>query len=105
MTSTTTWHRAIGGSSLTLYGYVDGALDGWPGIDVEAVVDEFRDAINAALPDSVSLCGDTFYGPAGHEVVDFETDGYPVDEDGALDFKTIVESVDFWAIVQKHDVS
>ena len=83
--------------------YVESALDNHPGIDTAAVARDFAAAINAALPDSVQLCGDEFYGPAGFEVVDFEADGFPVDDDGALDIGAIIEGVDFWAIVESRD--
>jgi hypothetical protein len=62
----------------------------------------YRAAINAALPNSVSLCGDEFIGPAYPD--DNEFDGYPTDEHGALDFKSIAEEIDLAAIVDRHDV-
>jgi hypothetical protein len=108
MTTTTSYGnfcRRIndGGGTMTLHDYVEAALGNHPDSDVDAVANDFRAAINIALPDSVQLCGDEFYGPAGHEVVDFEADGYPVDEDGALDIGAIIEPIDFWAIVDRHD--
>lgn len=104
-TSYGSWSRVAGqgGGSLTLHGTVEQALGNWPGIDVDAVAADYRTAINQALPPPVSLCGDEFYGPAGYEVVDWESDGYPVDEDGALDIAAVVDSVNFWAIVNRHD--
>jgi hypothetical protein len=74
--------------------------DGTEGFDFDAIVADYRNAINAALPNSVSLCGSEFIGPYHADDCDF--DGYPMDEDDRLDIKTIVESVDFWAIVEKH---
>lgn len=61
----------------------------------------YREAINAALPASVSLCGDEFIGPAYPEEGEF--DGYPVDEDGNLDLGPIVEEIDLGPIVDFYD--
>lgn len=55
---------------------------------------DYRDAINAALPDSVSLVGDEFIGPYHPAEPDW---------DGELDIAAIVESVDLGAIVERHD--
>lgn len=63
---------------------------------------DYRAAINAALPDSVSLAGDEFIGPAYPD--DNEFDGYPTDEDGVLDFQAIVEGIDLEPIVERNDV-
>lgn len=52
---------------------------------IAAVAAAYRDAINAALPEGVMLCGDQFYGPA---------DGLGVD------LAEIVNAVDFWDIVE-----
>lgn len=58
-------------------------------------------AIDAALPPSVSLCGDEFIGPV--EVDEGEFDAYPTDEFGDLDIKAIVERIDIEAIVEYHN--
>lgn len=63
---------------------------------------EYREAIDAALPPSVSLCGDEFIGP--YEPEDDEWNGYPVDEDGALDIKACVEDIDLAPIVERNDI-
>lgn len=91
-------HVRDGGGTLTVHAYVEASLGNWPGIDVDAVANDFRDAINTALPDSVQLCGDEFYGP--HYSDGF--DGYPL-RDGGLDIGAVIDSVDFWEIVAKHD--
>ncbi|MER7068957.1 hypothetical protein ABT357_25330 [Streptomyces albidoflavus] len=57
---------------------------------------DFSDAINDALPGGVALSGDEFTGPAYEE--DYE-DGV-----ADLDISKVVKGIDFWAIVQKHDV-
>ena len=67
----------------------------------EAMVSDYRDAINKALPDAVTLAGDRFFGPYYDEDCDFE--GYPADEHGSLDIKAIVDGIDLAAIVDKHD--
>jgi hypothetical protein len=71
--------------------------------NVDAIVAEYRDAINDALPTNVNLCGDEFIGPAYPADQDF--DAYPTDDDGNLDLHAIVESIDFWAIAARHDRS
>lgn len=62
---------------------------------------EYRDAINAALPDDISLCGDEFIGPAYPE--DGEFDDYPHDEFDSLDFKAMVEDIDLTEIVERNE--
>ena len=103
MTTTTSygsWNRATGDSSLTLHGSVESALNGeFTEAEVDQVADLYREAINAALPDSVALCGDEFYGP--YYEADYDFDGYPQNEDGFLDLAAIVEGVDFWEIVEE----
>ncbi|MFF9901328.1 hypothetical protein [Streptomyces longispororuber] len=61
---------------------------------------DYRDAINAALPPDIALCGDTFIGPAEPEPDAF--DGYPT-VDGFLDFAAMVQEIDLDAIVDRHD--
>lgn len=59
--------------------------------DMDSIHLAYRRAIDAALPPSISLCGDEFIGPAYPE--DGEFDDYPQDEDGALDLKAIIEGL------------
>ncbi|MEW2415269.1 hypothetical protein AB0953_16360 [Streptomyces sp. NPDC046866] len=61
--------------------------------DMDSIHLAYRQAIDAALPSDISLCGDEFIGPAYPEPGEF--DGYPQDEDGALDLKAIIEGIDF----------
>jgi hypothetical protein len=85
------WVRATGSSAMTLDGEVADAL--LAGVDfsdytdeqIEAVAAAYRAAINEALPEGVSLCGDEFYGPAYQE---------------SPDLAEIVDSVDFWAVAE-----
>jgi hypothetical protein len=68
---------------------------------VALIQSEYRDAINAALPDSVALSGDEFIGPADPDDDEFE--GYPTDEYGALDIAALVEDIDLEPIVDRND--
>ncbi|MGW2841867.1 hypothetical protein ACWCWD_29280 [Streptomyces sp. NPDC001493] len=70
--------------------------------DLDGIDEDYRTAINAALPHGVFLVGDEFHGPYYDEDADF--DGYPEDEDGQLDIAAIVESVDLMAIVERHEL-
>lgn len=102
-TSYGTWVNHTIGSAMTLEAEVRDALlaggDDYTDEQIEAVADAYRDAINAALPDSVSLCGNQFYGNAYPQDCTDQAD-YPHDENGRLDIAAIIESVDFWAIAE-----
>lgn len=105
--SYSTWNHRVDKYSLTLEQCVTNALilsaqsprSEYSDEEINAVIDAYRDAINAALPDSVSLCGDQFYGPYIPAVGEFY--GYPHDSDGDLDIGEIVAQIDFWAIVEQ----
>lgn len=108
MTVTTeygTWCPKVDRLSATLAQSVSDAFgtEGSDGYDFHAIVEEYREAINEALPDNVSLSGDIFYGPYYPEDQDFE--GYPKDKFGALDIKQIVEDIDLWEIIQRNETS
>lgn len=66
----------------------------------------YRQAIEDALPDSVSLCGDEFIGPyyKADEDDSDEWDGYPTDDFGSLDIKACVEDIDLEPIVEANDI-
>lgn len=86
--------------------YINGGDDDWRTLLEESgalarIQAEYRDAINAALPDDVSLCGDEFIGPWQPDEGEF--DGYPVDEDGALDFAAMVEDIDLAEIIDRNE--
>lgn len=103
ITNTTygTWNNRVEPYSSSLDSTVEDAIgNDYDAEVVEAVARAFRAAINEALPASVSLCGDEFYGPAYLADCDFA--GYPtVDGDAEdLDIKAIVDSVDFWGLVE-----
>lgn len=101
-TSYGTWNNNVEPFTLTVEQTVSEALGEFADeYDIPAIAAEYREQINAALPDSVSLCCNEFIGPYRQADTDF--DGYPITEDGALDIKAIVASVDFWAIAERHD--
>ena len=60
----------------------------------DAMVADYRQAINDALPAGVSLCGNQFYGPYHFAGCDW---------DGELDIAEIIRGVDLTAIVERHD--
>ncbi|MET8585667.1 hypothetical protein ABZX39_33090 [Streptomyces collinus] len=86
--------------------YINGGDNAWQEMLEESgaldeIKREYRAAIEAALPPSVSLCGDEFIGPADPDEGEF--DDYPMDEYGALDFAAIVEEIDLEPIVERND--
>lgn len=102
MTTTTsygTWANH-GDGSLTIEDNIAASLGDYArDYDIPAIAADYRRAINSALPDSVSINGDDFYGPA----YDRDWTGYPTTADGDLDIKAIIETVDFWDIAADHD--
>ncbi len=86
-TSYGTWHNHTGEASLR--GSIETALGADIGdFDVDAIEEEYRAAVEARLPDEVTLHGDEFYVVSGG--------------DPQLDMRKIIEAVDFWEIVQRH---
>lgn len=65
--------------------------------DLDGLLDAYRDAINAALPDRITLAGDQFYGPA--LAGDRDWDGAP----DLPDIATAVEGADFWALAAQFE--
>ena len=98
-TSYGSWARYTSGLAMTPRDMVGEVLSEMPDPIIDLVTKAYRDRINAALPDSVSLCGDEFYGPAYEADKDFE--GYPLTGDGTLDIAAIIDNVDFWIIPQE----
>lgn len=103
-TSYGTWNNHGDAYALTVEASVAEALGGAPNEWCERmensgaiakIVSEYRAAIEAALPPSVSLCGDEFIGPA------YEAD---VDWDGELDLTARIEKINLFEIVEHHDV-
>lgn len=60
----------------------------------DRIVSDYRDAIDAALPEGVTLAGDQFYGPY------YEADWT---WDGELDIAGLIEAIDLYEIVARHD--
>lgn len=58
------------------------------------IVADYREAINAALPEGVTLSGDDFYGP--YFLADRTWDG-------RLEIQRIIDGIDVWEIVKRHD--
>lgn len=87
-----TWANATGAA--TVEDYVATALgEHGDDFDADAIAADFRDAVDEALPDGVTLAGNLFLGP--HDT--------PAEE--RPDLREAVESVDFWEIVARHDKS
>ncbi|MGW8702308.1 hypothetical protein ACWGOK_36205 [Streptomyces eurythermus] len=87
--------------------YINGGDNDWQGLldasgALEQIQQDYRAAIDAALPPSISLCGDEFIGPA--EPDEDEFDGYPQDAYGVLDFAAMVEDIDLAAILEANDI-
>ncbi|MFJ1647960.1 hypothetical protein [Streptomyces sp. NPDC088258] len=64
---------------------------------LERVASDYRDAIDNALPDGISIAGNEFIGL-------HRTDPDYTDEIGDFDISEAIQGVDLFAIVQKHDV-
>lgn len=87
-----TWANATG--TATVEDYVATALgEHGDDFDAEAIAADLRAAVNEALPDGVALAGNLFFGP-------YDT---PAEERPNL--REVVEGVDFWEIVARHDKS
>lgn len=73
--------------------YITTALGDYAGsFDVDAIVADYRDAINERLADEgITLAGDEFYGP------------HPQPENSRDTIAAAIGEVDFWAIAEKHD--
>lgn len=96
------WYNVQGHESTIASSIAEACGDYANDYDLEAVEDDYRAAIQAALPDTVTLTGDEFIGPYYDKDKDF--DGYPEDPEGSLDLTAIIESVDLIAIVEKHEL-
>lgn len=66
--------------------------------DVDAITDEYRQAINDALPAGIELHGDELYGPCDRQGGWTVWFGQP-EFDQAADVDT-----DFWEIASRHEV-
>lgn len=94
-TSYGTWSNHTNGDELSPeYSLIDylGSQDP-DDYDMDSIHMAYHQAINAALPPSVSLAVEEFIGPAEPEPGEF--DGYPADRAGGLDIAAIIEGIDF----------
>lgn len=64
---------------------------------LERIESDWRDAIQAALPDGVWLTGNEFIGP-------HDSDPTFTDEIADFDIKAAIENIDLEKIIEKHDV-
>lgn len=102
-TSYGTWLTEVDRESTTVERTVLEAFgsEGPPdGVDVDQLAADYREAINEALPEGVTLSGNEFYGPA--EPAAGQPDGYLLNRRGELNVEAIVNDVDFWKIVGDH---
>ena len=83
------------GTVTSLRDYITTALGDVAGdYDIDAIIDEYRDAINKHLADEgITLAGDEFYGP------------HPRPENAGEIIADAIESVDFWTIVARHETA
>lgn len=79
------WTNRVHPYNSTLESEVAQALDSWDADEstLDKVCEAYREAINAALPEGVQLCGNEFYGPADTE---------------SPDLQAIVDAIDFWEL-------
>lgn len=86
------WDATIPGGRTLRDGLTTALGDAATSIDVDAVEEDYRAAINAALHDQgITLAGEIFYGP------------YPRPDHCGEDIAALVETVDLWEIVARHD--
>lgn len=61
--------------------------------DIDAIEQDYRDAIAEVLPEGVSLCGETVYSDRAIEV----------SRDDLNDLRdSVCDGIDFWAITERH---
>jgi len=113
MPATTTygsWTTLVDHTSTTLertvFEFISGADPDWIAAleasgALDRIIEDYRAAINEALPHNVALSGNEFIGPAEYDPNEWA--GYPTTEDGDLDIAAIVADVDLSAIVERHD--
>jgi hypothetical protein len=70
---------------------------------VIAAAEEYRAAVNKALPDCIVLRGNEFFGPYTPDDAErAEMSAHPRTETGDLDLYAVIADVDVWAIVERH---
>lgn len=63
----------------------------------EAIADDYRAAVDKALPEGIYLSGDEFIGL-------HHTDPDYTDEIAEFDIRAAIEGIDLGSIIQKHDI-
>ena len=82
----------LGGGFLSVEDSVHEALGEYAGsFDVDGLVDAYRAAIDAALPEEISINGSEFYGP------------YPAPADATDTIRSAVASIDLWMLADRFD--
>lgn len=64
---------------------------------LDRIAADYRDAIDDALPEGISIAGNDFIGL-------HHTDPHYTDAIGDFDISAAVQGVDLWKIIEKHDV-
>ncbi|MFV8127507.1 hypothetical protein [Streptomyces syringium] len=90
------WGTYSDGSSRTLPAYIEEVLGAQGDLnlgdfDTDAIAEEYRAAINSALPEGISLSGSTFHGPV------------PMADGIRDEIRGVVAAVDLWEIIARHD--
>lgn len=83
-----------------VFDYSDYFADYSTSYDFAAIVAEHAASVNDALPPGYHLTDYQLYGPHNRDDVDLT--GYPLTEDGDLDLRAVADTIDFDAIVQRH---
>ena len=96
-----TWSNRIDGGSVDL----ETSISDWLGdvgdrYDIHAIANRYREAVNAALPEGVTLHAEEFLGPVpdngdGDERVDVDWDA----------ISEAVHALDLWAIADQHKLA
>lgn len=63
----------------------------------DRIAEDYRDAINEALPDGIALCGNDFIGL-------HHTDPNYTDAVGDFDIAEAIKAIDLQAIIMRHDI-
>jgi hypothetical protein len=84
------WVNLMGITSATLEDDVTLALGEFADeYDHDATCGAYRDEINAAMPEGVTLCGDVIYGPA---------DGFRAFWAEIDELRDAIDAIDFWSL-------
>jgi len=105
-TSYGTWNNHGDSSNLSVEATIVDAINGGDSYwrermetsgALDRIASDYRDAIDNALPEGISISGDEFIGL-------HHTDPDYTDEIGDFDISEAIQGIDLFEIVQKHDV-